>query len=74
MAERSRILKEALENAQSLHKSGVIDMRRLQEYEALCATEKGETQAPDADSEHLKEPFGFSHEQSPYPNTTLCLQ
>jgi putative transcriptional regulator len=36
MNENSRMLKEALETAQGLHRSGVIDMRRLQEYEALC--------------------------------------
>lgn len=37
MNENSRMLKEALETARGLHKSGVIDMRRMQEYEALCA-------------------------------------
>ena len=37
MNESSRMLNEALETAQGLHRSGVITMRRLQEYEALCA-------------------------------------
>lgn len=37
MNENSRMLREALETVQGLHRSGVIDMRRLQEYEALCA-------------------------------------
>ncbi len=37
MNENSRMLEEALETAQGLHRSGVIDMRRMQEYEALCA-------------------------------------
>jgi len=37
MRESSRMLSEALETAQGLHRSGVINMRRLQEYEALCA-------------------------------------
>jgi putative transcriptional regulator len=37
MSENSRMLQEALEGAQGLHRAGVIDMRRLQEYEALCA-------------------------------------
>lgn len=37
MNENSRMLQEALETAQGLHRSGVIDMRRMQEYEALCA-------------------------------------
>lgn len=36
MNEPSRMLKEALETAQGLHRAGVINMRRLQEYEALC--------------------------------------
>ncbi len=36
MNENSRMLKEALETAQGLHRTGVINMRRLQEYEALC--------------------------------------
>lgn len=37
MNENSRMLKEALETAQGFHRAGVIDMRRMQEYEALCA-------------------------------------
>lgn len=37
MNENSRMLTEALETAQGLHRAGVIDMRRMQEYEALCA-------------------------------------
>lgn len=37
MNERSRMLQEVLEGAQGLHRSGVIDMRRMQEYEVLCA-------------------------------------
>lgn len=36
MNENSRMLQEALETAQGLHRSGVIDMRRMHEYEALC--------------------------------------
>lgn len=36
MSENSRMLQEILEGAQGLHRSGVIDMRRLQEYETLC--------------------------------------
>jgi putative transcriptional regulator len=31
------MLDEALETAQGLHASGLIDMRRMQEFEALCA-------------------------------------
>lgn len=38
MSENNRMLKEALETAQGLHRAGVIDMRRLQEYEVLCAS------------------------------------
>lgn len=37
MDEDSRLLREALETARGMHKSGVIDIRRLREYEALCA-------------------------------------
>lgn len=37
MNDNSRMLKKALETAQGLHRAGVIDMRRMQEYEALCA-------------------------------------
>lgn len=37
MNNNSRMLSEALETAQGLQKIGVIDMRRLQEYEVLCA-------------------------------------
>lgn len=37
MNKESRILKEALETARGFHRSGSIDVRRLQEYEALCA-------------------------------------
>ena len=37
MSEPNRMLQEALETAQDLHRAGVIDMRKLQEYEALCS-------------------------------------
>ncbi len=37
MNENSRLLKEAMETARGLYKSDIIDMRRLREYEALCA-------------------------------------
>ena len=37
MNRNSRMLSEALETAQGLHGAGVIDMRRLREYEVLCA-------------------------------------
>ncbi len=36
MSKSSRMLQEALETAQDLHRAGVIDMRKFQEYEALC--------------------------------------
>ena len=49
MSENSRMLQEILEGAQGLHKSGVIDMRRLQEYEALC------TPAPKFTGEDVKQ-------------------
>lgn len=37
MSDESRMLNEALETAQGLHASGLIDMRRMQEYETLRA-------------------------------------
>lgn len=36
MSENSRLMQEALETAQGLYKSGVIDSARMQEYEAIC--------------------------------------
>jgi len=49
MSENSRMLREALETAQGLHESGVIDMSRLKEYEALC------TPAPKFTGEEVKQ-------------------
>lgn len=37
MTENSRLLDEAMETASALHKYGIIDARRLKEYEMLCA-------------------------------------
>lgn len=37
MSESSRLLKEAMETAQGLYKSNIIDIRRLREYEASCS-------------------------------------
>lgn len=37
MNDESRLLQEAMKITKGLHKSGIIGMRRLQEYEALCA-------------------------------------
>ena len=48
MNENNRMLQEILEGAQGLHKSGVIDMRRLQEYEVIC------TPAPKFTGEDVK--------------------
>ena len=51
MSERSRIIEEMHETAQGLHKAGLINARRMREYEALSRA----NQVPQYTGESVKE-------------------